>query len=388
MNNKFIPLSVPNFQGNERKYVDSAVSDAWVSTGGGYVSDFEKNLAEYVKMPAAAATASGTAALHLALLVSGVGQGDEVIVPTLTFIAAVNPVKYAGAEAVFVDCDDYLCMSPKSVLEFLHNYCEIVDGKTINKTTKAHVKAMMPVHVFGNFCDMEKLMDIAKEYHLYVIEDATEALGTYCVEGRYKGKFAGTIGDMGCYSFNGNKIITTGGGGMMVSNRPEWLKHAKHLSTQAKSDELRFYHDEIGYNYRMTNLQAALGVAQLETLEEFIEIKHRNYDFYKKTLDNVNGMKILPFRQDIRSNKWFYSVYLDNSSLSTDQVVEALSQNKIQARPIWALISELVMYNKSQKTDISNAHKHFAKVVNIPCSTSLSLEDAQVVADTLLEITK
>lgn len=388
MNSKFIPLSVPNFQGNERKYVDSAVSSTWVSTGGEYVTAFEKNLAAYVGMPEAVATASGTAALHLALIIAGVSKGDEVIVPTLTFIAAINPVKYVGAEPVFVDCDDYLCMSPQSVQDFLHNHCEIIEGKTINKKTKAHVKAIMPVHVFGNLCEMEAIMDIAKEYNLVVIEDATEALGTYCLEGRYKGKFAGTIGDVGCYSFNGNKIITTGGGGMMVANNAQWLKRARHLSTQAKSDEVRFYHDEIGYNYRMTNVQAALGVAQLETLEEFIQIKHRNYDYYKSVLDNQNGLKILPFRGDIRSNRWFYSVYIDTVDRTTDGLMEKMLEAKIQTRPIWALISELAPYKSCQKMDIKNAQKHFARVINIPCSTNLTLENAKVVADRMLEITR
>ncbi|MEG1895238.1 MAG: LegC family aminotransferase [Oscillospiraceae bacterium] len=388
MNNNFIPLSVPNFAGNEQKYVDSAMASAWVSTGGGYVTEFETKLAEYVKMPTAVATASGTAALHLALLVSGVGAKDEVIVPTVTFIAAVNPVKYVGAQPIFVDCDDYLCMSPKSVRSFLENNCIIKDGQTINKNTNAVVKAMLPVHVFGNMCCMEELMDIAKQYNLLVIEDATEALGTVYQEGRYKGRYAGTIGDIGCYSFNGNKIITTGGGGMLVSNREAFAAHAKHLSTQAKSDEVRFYHDEIGYNYRMTNLQAALGVAQLEELEEFIAIKHRNYDFYKDTLDGVNGLKILPFREGVRSNKWFYSLYLDTCTMSTDQVMAGMMEDKIQTRPIWALISELVPYKGSFKGDITNAQKHFKRVINLPCSTNLTLEQAKIVADRVLEITK
>ncbi|MBP1550844.1 MAG: LegC family aminotransferase [Oscillospiraceae bacterium] len=388
MNTKFIPLSVPNFEGNEEKYVNDAVKSTWVSTGGGYVTKFEETLAQYVKMPQAVATASGTAALHLALIVAGVGRGDEVIAATLTFIAAVNPIKYAGAEPIFVDCDDYLCMDPKSVRAFLETNCEIRDGKTYNKNTGAHVKAMMPVHVFGNMCDMEALMDIAKEYNLVVIEDATEALGSYYKEGRYAGKFAGTIGDVGCYSFNGNKIITTGGGGMLVSNRPEWAKRAKHLSTQAKADEVRFFHDEIGYNYRMTNLQAALGVAQMECLEKFITVKERNYDYYVQALHGKNGLEVLPFRTDIRANKWFYSVLLKDCGKSTDDILAGMSEAKIQTRPIWKLISDLEPYKGAQCADLSNAHYYFERVVNIPCTTNLTLEDAAVVADRLLEITE
>ena len=379
---------MPNFEGNEDKYVNDAVKSTWVSTGGGYVTKFEETLAQYVKMPQAVATASGTAALHLALIVAGVGRGDEVIAATLTFIAAVNPIKYAGAEPIFVDCDDYLCMDPKSVRAFLEANCEIRDGKTYNKNTGAHVKAMMPVHVFGNMCDMEALMDIAKEYNLVVIEDATEALGSYYKEGRYAGKFAGTIGDVGCYSFNGNKIITTGGGGMLVSNRPEWAKRAKHLSTQAKADEVRFFHDEIGYNYRMTNLQAALGVAQMECLEKFITVKERNYDYYVQALHGKTGLEILPFRTDIRANKWFYSVLLKACGKSTDDILAGMREAKIQTRPIWKLISDLEPYKGAQCADLSNAHYYFERVVNIPCTTNLTLEDAAVVADRLLEITE
>ncbi|MBR5252168.1 MAG: LegC family aminotransferase [Oscillospiraceae bacterium] len=388
MNTKFIPLSVPNFEGNEEKYVNDAVKSTWVSTGGGYVTSFEEKLAEYVKMPQAVATANGTSALHLALIVAGVGAGDEVIVPALTFIAAVNPVKYSNAEPIFVDCDDYLCMDPKSVRSFLEANCEIRDGKTYNKTTGAQVKAMMPVHVFGNMCDMEGLMDIAQEYNLFVIEDATEALGSYFKTGRYAGKFAGTIGDAGCYSFNGNKIITTGGGGMLVSNRPEWAKRAKHLSTQAKSDEVRFFHDEIGYNYRMTNLQAALGVAQMECLEKFISVKERNYDYYVQAIHGKNGLEMLPFRDDVRSNKWFYSVLLKDCSMTTDDILAGMSEAKIQTRPIWKLISDLDPYLDCQRADLSKAHYYFQRVVNIPCTTNLTLDDAKIVADRLLEITE
>ena len=388
MNTKFIPLSVPNFEGNEEKYVNDAVKSTWVSTGGGYVTKFEESLAEYVKMPRAVATASGTAAIHLALIVAGVGAGDEVIVPALTFVAAVNPVKYVNAQPIFADCDDYLCMDPEKVLGFLRENCEIRDGKTYNKNTGAHVKAILPVHVFGNMCDMEKIMDIAEEYNLIVIEDSTEALGSYYTEGRYAGKFAGTIGDVGCYSFNGNKIITTGGGGMLVSNHEDWAQHAKHLSTQAKSDEVRFFHDEIGYNYRMTNLQAALGVAQMENLEKFIEVKQRNYDFYVENIHGKNGLEILPFRSDIRSNKWFYSVLLKDSDRTTDDILSGMSEAKIQTRPIWKLISDLDPYLDAQRTDLSKADYYFKRVMNIPCTTNLTLEEAKVVADRLLEITK
>lgn len=287
MSQSFIPLSVPNLKGNELEYVTHAVETEWVSTAGPYVKDFEEKIAEYVYTKGAVSCQNGTSGLHIALQVCDVTREDEVIVPTLTFIAAVNPVKYIGAEPIFMDCDDSLTIDADKLLEFCQNECSFINGKLINNKTKKHIKALVIVHVFGNMADMLKITEIAKEYNLKVIEDATEALGTYYIEGNYKGKYAGTIGDIGVYSFNGNKIITTGGGGMIVSNDEELLKRAKHLTTQAKSDELYYTHDEIGYNYRMTNLQAALGLAQLEQIEIFIKIKKENYYLYKESIKDI-----------------------------------------------------------------------------------------------------
>ena len=267
MSNNFIPLSVPNLSGNELEYVTQAVKTEWVSTGGDLINKLEENLAEYLHTEQVCALQSGTAGLHLAMKLSGVEPNTEVIVPTLTFAAAVNPVKYCYAEPVFMDCDDSLCMDAKKVEQFLQKECDFDGEKVINKSTKRQIKAIVVVHVFGNIGNIELLCELAQKYKLKLIEDATEALGTYCLD---NGKFAGTIGDFGVYSFNGNKIITTGGGGALTAKNIEDVKHAKHLSTQAKADTVYFVHDEIGYNYRMTNLQAALGVAQLEQLEKFI----------------------------------------------------------------------------------------------------------------------
>ena len=326
MREKFIPLSVPNFSGNEKEYVNDAVISEWVSTGGSKVTEFEQAIAEYTRMPRAVACNSGTSGLHLALLAAGVGAGDEVLAPTLTFIAAVNPIRYVGAQPVFIGCGSSMCMCPTLAEEWLSENTEQQDGRCINKRTGAQVKAAMVVHVFGNMAGMPRFVEVCKKYNLTLIEDATEALGTVYTDGPYKGKMAGTIGDIGIYSFNGNKIITTGAGGMIVSNHPDWLEHAKHLSTQAKADELQFIHDEIGYNYRLSNLQAALGLAQLEQLEGFITHKHEMYDFYRERLDGKNGYKIWPFRDGVRSNKWFYSLYLEDARHSRDAVIAALER--------------------------------------------------------------
>ncbi|MBQ5754327.1 MAG: LegC family aminotransferase [Oscillospiraceae bacterium] len=385
---KFLPLSVPNFEGNEKDYVSEAVVSEWVSTGGSKVGDFEKVFAEYAGMPRAVACNSGSSAMHLAAIVAGVQRGDEVIVPTLTFIASVNPVtRYIGAEPVFIGCDDSLCIDPAQVEEFCREKCELKEDGLYNKATGARVRALEVTHIFGNMADMEALMDIAEKYKLVVIEDACEAVGTFYTKGRYAGKMAGTIGDVGGYSFNGNKIITTGAGGMLVSNHADWAEHAKHLSTQAKSDELQFFHDEVGYNYRLTNLQAALGLAQMETLETFVERKKYFYDKYFQALNGKNGFRILPFKEEeTRSNHWFYSLYLEDARHDRDGIMEVLKQNAVQARPIWALIHEQADYARNEAYGLEKAQDYRAKIVNLPCSTNLTDEDAQRVIDLLLSL--
>ncbi|WP_368293724.1 LegC family aminotransferase [Dehalobacter sp. TBBPA1] len=380
---KFIPLSVPNFKGNELNYITDAIEAEWVSTGGAYIDRFESEFAAYVQTERAVACQNGTAGLHLALILAGVEADHEVIVPTLTFIAAVNPVKYLNAHPVFMDCDDSLCMDMSKLKKFCLEECNFIDSKLINKSTGRQIKAIVVVHIFGNMADMPAVMDIAEEYNLKVIEDATEALGTYCLEGRYKGKYAGTIADIGVYSFNGNKIITTGGGGMMVSRDPGIMKRAKYLSTQAKDDAEIFLHNEVGYNYRMTNLQAALGVAQLEQLENFISIKKENYQIYKSKInDGLNGLKILDFREDIRPNYWFYSLYIVNlEKYSRKRIMESLAKANIQTRPIWGLIHEQKPYLHNQAFMIEKALAYYTRVANIPCSSNLSANDVYRVID-------
>jgi aminotransferase in exopolysaccharide biosynthesis len=380
----FIPLSVPNFGGNERKYVNEAVVSEWVSTGGSMVGAFEDAFAGMCGMPGAVACASGTAALHLALLVAGAGAGDEVIAPDLTFIAAVNPIRYVGAEPVLVGCDDSLCIDPEAVADFCEKRCETRGGVLYNKTGGRPVRALLVVHVFGNMADMEKLCAIAEKYNLTLIEDATEAIGTVYTEGPFAGRMAGAIGDIGAYSFNGNKIITTGAGGMLVAKNGAWFKRAKHLSTQAKSDEVRYTHDEIGYNYRMTNLQAALGLAQLEQLDGFIARKHALYAQYSARLDGHKGLRILPFRAGVRSNRWFFSLFLEKAAITREALMAALSQDGIQTRPIWGLVHCQKPYLANAVFAAEKAEYYQDRVLNLPCSTGLSAEDAQRVCDRIL----
>lgn len=384
MEDKFIPLSVPNLKGNELKYVTHAVETQWISTVGPYVDDFEKKIANYVGALGAVSCQNGTSGLHIGLMLCGVTRDDSVIVPTLTFIAAVNPIKYIGAEPIFMDCDDSLCIDPIKLECFCREECDFVDGRLIDRATGRNIKALVVVHVFGNMADMVKIMEIAKEFNIKVVEDATEAIGTYYTRGKYKGKYAGTMGTVGVYSFNGNKIITTGGGGMVVSNDEELLKKAKHFTTQAKSDELYYTHDEIGYNYRMTNLQAALGLAQLEQLEDFIKIKKDNFNLYKENLKDIEGLTILNFKEDIRPNYWFYSLYChERYLLNRDEIIKYLSKKKIQARPIWGLISNQKPYIGSRTYKIEKANTYLKHVVNIPCSSNLSREEVLYVVECL-----
>lgn len=382
----YIPLSIPNFCGNEKKYVDDALDGAWVSTSGARVNDFEECIANYLHVPAATATSSGSTALHLSAIVSGIGPGDEVIVPALTFIASVNPTtRYVGAEPIFVGCDETATMDPDAVEDFCANHCTLQGDKLINNRTGAHVKAMVIVHVFGNMADMPRLLDIAKRYHLIVIEDAAEALGTKYTDGPYAGAFAGTMGDVGAFSFNGNKVITTGTGGTLISNHPEWTKRAKHLSTQSKVDVLHFVHDEVGYNYRMTNIDACLGLAQMELLEQFIQNKIDCFQQYQAALDGNKGFRLLPFREGTRSNHWFFSLLLPDR-LDRDTVIQKMEEQRIQTRPVWSLIPEQCDYARNEAYHMEQAIEFRRTIVNIPCSTNLTKEDCDRVIEAILNL--
>lgn len=386
---RFVPLSIPNFNGNEKKYVDDALEQGWVSTGGAYITRLEQQLAEFLKVDKAAACQSGTSGLHLALVECGVQPGDMVIVPTLTFIAAVNPVRYQFAEPVFMDCDESLCLDPEKLAEFCEKECRLEAQQLVHKKSGRVVKAVIVVHVFGNVADMEAIMSIAGEYHLKVVEDATEALGSHYTAGKLAGRYAGTIGDFGVYSFNGNKIITTGGGGAVTARCADEVEHLKYLSTQAKDDPQFYIHNEIGYNYRMTNLQAALGVAQMEELQQFIETKHRNYILYKERFQDASFGTLLPFREGTCSNQWFYSLQLREDRLQGKDmrdIIGALQERGVQTRAIWGLIHEQKPYRQNIAYKIEKAPCYSATVLNIPSSTQLTEEDICYAAEQITEV--
>lgn len=383
---RFIPLSIPNFEGNEKKYVEEAIEQGWVSTGGAYINKLEKQLAEFLHTDNVAACQSGTSALHLSLVEAGVAPGDVVLVPPLTFIAAVNPVKYQFAKPVFIDCDDSFCMDPIKLKEFCEKEC-VYDGSFL-QYKGATVKALIVVHVFGNLADMVSIMKIASKYNVKVIEDATEALGTKYIEGPLAGKYAGTIGDFGCYSFNGNKIITTGGGGAVTANKSEVVDHLRYLSTQAKNDPHYYIHNEVGYNYRMTNLQAALGVAQMEELPEFIRRKQHNYELYKKLFEGFTLAKMMTFREGTESNKWFYSLEInrDRVKASMRDVITELEKYGVQTRAIWGLIHEQTPYIGDDTYKLVKAPYYATRILNFPSSTQITEEEIQYVAERIKHV--
>jgi len=294
-----IPLSVPEIRGNEWKYTKECLDTNWVSSIGPFVDRFEQELAARVGTGYAVATVNGTAALHVALLVAGIGPDDEVLVSTLTFIASANAIRYVGAWPVFVDAEpDYWQMDPQKTTDFLEKGCRWNNGELRNRRTGRRVRAILPVHILGHPVDMDPILEVARKYGLAVIEDATESLGA-----KYKGRMGGHLGDAACFSFNGNKIITTGGGGMLVTDKEEWALKAKYLTTQAKDDPVEFRHDAVGYNYRLTNIQAAMGCAQFEVLDEYVNTKRRIAATYTEALRDVPG--ITPMREA----SWAFSIF-------------------------------------------------------------------------------
>lgn len=377
MSDRLIPLSVPSIQGNEWKYVKECLDTEWVSSAGKYVNTFEEKIGEYTGTRHAVAVVNGTAALHLSLIVAGVVPGDEVIVPTLTFIAPVNAVAYTGARPIFMDCDDYYNIDAVKTIEFILEKTEFRDGCSFNTDSGRRISAIIPVHIFGNAVRMEELVRTCRERNIKVIEDATESLGTLYSEGSLAGRHTGTVGEIGCYSFNGNKIITTGGGGMIVTDNSEYAERLRYLSTQAKDDPVRYIHEETGYNYRLTNVQAALGVAQLERLPEFIEKKKKNYAAYEEEIENIDGLQLADVPDYAVQNHWFYSLQIDKDRYGTDRdgLMNHLEENNIQARPVWELNHRQKMYKGDLAYRIENAIELWENTLNIPCSVSLDEAD-------------
>jgi len=359
---KQIYLDSPSIGELEKKYLNKAIDIGYVSTIGPFVSEFEEGFAEYLGVRKAVSTQSGTAAIHIALYELGIGKGDEVIVPALTFVATVNPVIYVGAKPVFVDVDI------KS-----WNISPLEIKKKITKKTKA----IIAVHLYGNPCNMDEIMRIAKKHNLYVIEDATESLSA-----KYKGKFTGTFGDFGCFSFNGNKIITTGGGGMVVGNDSRKLGHIKFLVNQAKDEGNELHHSEIGFNYRMTNLEAALGLAQMDKLDGFIAKKRKFHEIYKGELKDI---KTIHFQEGYEGAKgsWWLSCVSFDQEINIPRLQKVLNDKKIQTRRIFMPVLEFLPYKTYKKEDYINSYQIYERGLCLPSSTVNSEDDIYYVCKTL-----
>jgi len=380
-----IPLSVPSLKGNEWNYVKECLDTEWVSTAGKFVEKFEAHFGDYIGTPYAIACVNGTAALQVALRIVGVLPGDEVIVPTLTFIATVNAVRYMGGEPVFMDCDDYYNIDIEKTTEFLRNQTEMRNGSTFNKVNGRRITAIVPVHIFGNAVRLHEILLLCRERNIKIVEDATESLGTFYVDAGLENRHTGTVGDIGCFSFNGNKIITTGGGGMIVTRFAQYAEQAKYLTTQAKDDEVRYVHNEVGYNFRLTNVQAAIGVAQLERLPELLELKRKNYAKYRQKIDLIDGLTLAASPPYARNNHWMYPLQIDQNIYGKDreELMEYLKVHGIQSRPIWYLNHLQTPYRDCQHYRIEKASHMLKSTLSIPCSANLKDSDIDYITDKL-----
>ena len=388
MSDARIPLSAPVIAGNEWAYVKECLDTGWVSSGGKYVTRFEDSVREITGAPYAVACQTGSAALHVALMLHGLGPGDAVIVPAVTFIATCNAVSYTGAAPVFVDCDDYLNIDPAAVASYLAEGCEAGPDGLVDRETGLRVRAIMPVHVFGTPCDMVAIADIAERNGLVVIEDAAESLGSRWTAGRYAGRHTGTVGAMGAFSFNGNKIVTCGGGGALITADEELADRARHLTTQAKSDPVRFVHDEVGYNYRLTNVSAAMGVAQLEQLPGFIEAKRRSREQYAQGLSGARGLFVMGLPEGVESNCWFHSVLIDPAEAGADRetVMAHLLERGIESRPLWPPNNLQAPYRSARAWRVERALWFHDRLLSVPCSSDLTESDVTRVCDAIREV--
>lgn len=357
-----IPLSIPHLAGNEWKYVKDCLDTGWVSSAGSYVSQFEDMVATYSTNTFGVATSNGTCGLHLAMHMLGITNHDFVIVPNITFIASANAVAYTGADPIFIDVDPMTWQMDLDLLEsFLRDQTTLENDQCTYEGRS--VKAIMPVHVLGNMCDMDRLMEIAIEFNLDVVEDATESLGSY-----RNGKHSGTWGIMSVFSFNGNKIITTGGGGVIVTNDEHHAKRAKHLSTQSKVNPETYYHDEIGFNYRLVNILAAIGVAQMEQLDSFIQKKKSIDHYYRTHLKGVGDIRFQQIDDSVDPNCWLFTCYSNRQ----DEILKALKSENIIARPFWTPMNQLPMFTlHTYITNEDHSKDIHQNCLSIPSSVNL-----------------
>jgi perosamine synthetase len=369
---KRLPLSEPVISGNEWKYVKECLDSGWVSSAGEFVNRFSSSFAQYIGVKHAIPITNGTAALHVSLVALGLKADEEVIVPSMTFIATANVVKYCNAYPVFMDSDpETLCIDVGKTIDFIEKECIWSNNCLINKSTKRTVRGIIPVHVYGHPVDMKPLLEIFQKYNLFILEDATEALGA-----KYKGEMIGKLSQVSAFSFNGNKIITTGGGGMVVTDDDQIAERIRHLSTQARCDSREYLHDEIGYNYRLTNIQAALGLAQLEKLDEFIQSKRRIASFYQSEFGNNMDLQVCSEKEWAFSTYWLSWLLLgDDFGMSKLEILDNLNAQGIQARPLFIPLHLLPPYKDCQTYGIELVEKLYNKGINIPSHVELTTDE-------------
>jgi len=377
-----IPLSVPFLNGNEWKYVKDCLDTGWISSAGSYVTQFEQLVADYAGVKYGIACMNGTVGLHIAQILSGVTSEDHVIAPNITFIATLNAIKYTGASPILIDVDTRSWQMDLELLEsFLQENVVFkeVDGQiySFNKETNKRIKAIMPVHVLGNIGDMEQLQEIATSYHLDIIEDSTEALGSL-----HNGKHAGSFGKFGVFSFNGNKIISTGGGGVIVTNDEALAQKAKHLTTQAKVSAMEYLHDEVGYNYRLVNVLAAIGVAQMEQFPTLLENKKIMDDYYRSELSGIGDIEFQMVLPCVEANCWLFTF----KTKYMRELLDYLNSNGVQSRPFWVPMNQLEMFkNDIYVTEKNNSNEIYQTSISIPSSAGISQSELERVVATIKE---
>ena len=379
----YIPLCEPHLGGREWDYVKDCLDTGWVSSVGAYVDRFESMLADYTGTRCAVACVNGTSAIHISLLVAGVKQGDEVLTSALTFIAPVNAIRYAGAWPVLIDAEPHHWqMDVSKVAAFLESDCEQREGALWNRHTGRRVSAIVPVHILGHPVDMPPLLELAKKHGLRIIEDATESLGALC-----HGQPAGSLADLGCFSFNGNKLLTTGGGGMIVTDDEALAKKAKHLTTQAKCSTTEFIHDQVGYNYRLTNIQAAMGCAQMERIQHHIDRKKEIADTYRKAFANHPRIQLFENASWAQSCEWLFTLLFRDLPAELDRTIiqQKLHERRIGTRPLWQPMHQSPAHADLGHFDCPVADQLYNSALSLPCSVGITVPQQKHVIDGLME---
>lgn len=384
-----IPLAIPNLSKEEKNAVIDTLNSSWISTAGEKVKKFEFEFKKYTQAKYAIACNSGTSALHIAIKLAGVKPNEEIIVPSLTFAATVNAIIYNMCKPIFFNCDKYLNININDVEDFLKNNTYFKDGKTINKKTKKKISAIIPVHMYGNASDIYKIQKLLRRHNIKIVEDAAESLGTKYLQSIYKNKYTGNIGLLGVFSFNANKIITSGSGGMIITNNLKLAKRAQLLTSQAKKNEFEYIHEEIGYNYRMNNLCASIGLKQLIKLSLFLNKKKKIFEFYRKEFKNNKNIKIIDPPPYAKNNYWMPLVKIDlkKMSFSKKKLINVLQKKNIQIRGCWNPLHSQKPYKKFQSFKINNLHKFSHNIFCLPCSTQIKSKDLNYITENLRKIT-